>query len=494
MHSKYDLEDIFKNCITIQNQNQDKAISDNIIKMLCNVDDYMKSVFCVGMAIEMLKENGLKVEINLVSNEEQSLGAYFYKNKNRIVITANQDDEKTYLVLLNQFVYKWLDMIKLDNEEIKILCDTLDSVRENAKLFYEELTQNEIKMLECIDEKVIELVNNINNSDVCQTSIDFIDKNVADLIGVYMMWGRSLERLELVSHILNPLLDYVDNNILTKFEHYILDESSKEYLEKINTPDYFKIKLNVIKSLEYKDIKQDKKFDILKEVRMLEIPKKTDKSLKKVRYLFNNYISNSKKIDKLYEGFVKQKSIYEFSIQQRNDELGSIKTKKNELYKDERNNVEIIAQLVNLEGVIKDEKKDLEKSLWVINSQINILKRAGVGMSEDKYELHGKEMDEDLKECAKELLNLKLGNNRWHNLSHDMLNEKQHTKNVSNGINFEYEKFLEEMKKRDFDLSDDFFYRSIEKGASKELGSIRVYEPKVSRSKNIVREGKGIEK
>ena len=387
-------------------------------------------------------------------------------------------------------MYKWLDMIKLNNNEINILCDTLDSVKENAKLFYEELTQNEIKMLECIDEKVIDLVNNIDSEKIHQTNIDFIDKNIADLIGVYMMWGRSLERLEIVSHILNPLLEYVDNTILTKFESYILDDNNSQYLNKINTPDYFKIKLNVIKSIQQKNMQQDKMFEVLKGVRTLEIPKQTDRSLKQVRYLFDNYIDNSKKLDKIYDRFVKQKSIYEFSIRQRNAELGSISTKKNELYKDERNNLEIIAQLINLEGVIKEEKKDLEKSLWVVNGEINILKKAGVGMSEDKYELHGRKMDENLEECAKELLNLKLANNRWSNISHETLKEKQNKPKLANGINFEYEKFLEEMKKRNFDLSEDFFYQSIGKDANKSLDNIRIYEPEVSKSRSVKKEHK----
>ena len=40
-------------------------------------------------------------------------------------------------------------------------------------------------------------------------------------------------------------------------------------------------------------MQQDKMFEVLKGVRTLEIPKQTDRSLKQVRYLFDNYIDNS---------------------------------------------------------------------------------------------------------------------------------------------------------------------------------------------------------
>ena len=73
--NKYELEDIFKKSI----QTHNGFVADNIIKMLCNVDDYMKSVFCVGIAMDMLKENGLRVDIEYLSEKDQVLDAYFLK-------------------------------------------------------------------------------------------------------------------------------------------------------------------------------------------------------------------------------------------------------------------------------------------------------------------------------------------------------------------------------------------------------------------------------
>ena len=49
------------------------------------------------------------------------------------------------------------------------------------------------------------------------------------------------------------------------------------------------------------------------------------------------------------------------------------------------------------------------------------------------------------------------------------------------------------MKKRNFDLSEDFFYKSIEKGVGKELASIRIYEPDKGKVRNATKEGNGIE-
>lgn len=487
---KYFLEDVLRKSFNIQNIEKDGEKVEKIIKKMCNVDDYMKSIFCVGMAIEMLKENGLKIDVIDTQNEE----FYFVKKDNKIVMDFGKDDDKAYLALLEQFLYKWLDIIDISDFEKKELSSVLDQVQDNANVFYEELTQKEIKMLEWIDEKLVDVVNKINvEQEIYKTNVEFLDTNVSDLVSVYLMWGRSLERLEIVSQILNPLLEYTENNILSKFENYIISKDSKDFLDKIETPDYFRIKLSVMSTLSKLDISQDEKSEILREIRTLEVPKQTNKTLQKISKLLGEKLNDLEKLKEMYDRFIREREIYNYSIKQRNDELGSIDQKKSILNGDKKNNLEIITQLINLEDVIKEEKKDLEKSLSIIEKKLNFIKKAGVDMSENNHELDYKETADELKDYAKELLNIKLSNNRYDNLSCSTLDKVDYDDNKGESINFEYEKFLEKMKDRNFDLSDDFFYKSMNKEKDKDLSKVKVFEPNLNKTTDINKNNKNVD-
>lgn len=56
-----------------------------------------------------------------------------------------------------------------------------------------------------------------------------------------------------------------------------------------------------------------------------------------------------------------------------------------------------------------------------------------------------------LNECADKLLRIKLGNNRVHNNLNRVQNDISYeNKREASNINFEFEKYLEELKKREF--------------------------------------------
>jgi len=486
----YYLEDILKKSFNIQNPEKDGEKVEQLIKKMCDVDDYIKSIFCVGIAIEMLKENGLKVDVLDTKDEK----FHFIKNENKIIMNVEQGEEVSYIALLDQFLYKLLDVFEITDYEKHQLSDVLDQVQENSRSFYEELTQKEIKMLEWIDKKLVNIINTIDDENIIyETDVDFVDKGVSDLISVYLMWGRSLERLEIVSQILNPLLDYTENNILTKFEGHIISTESKEFLNKIKTPDYFKIKLSVIDTLNNFKIPQNEKYDILKEIRTLEVPRQTEKTLKKIKDLLSDSIKNRDELEGIYNKFIRERKIYNYSIKQRDDELSSINQKKKVLHNDKKHNLEILTQLVNLEDVIKEEKKDLEESLSIIDEKLNFIKKAGVDMKKDEFEQEYIETTDELKDYARELLNIKLSNNRYDNLSYASLDKLDYEDNKTEKINFEYDKFLEEIKKRNFDLSDDFFYKSMNKEKSRDLGNLKTYEPEVSKTKDINKNTKSVD-
>ena len=365
----YTLENIFKSCFCAKKDNDE--LVDFIVKKICNINDYMKSVFCVGMAIEILKPNGLKIEI---SNNTDDNFSYFIKSQNKIILNTNANTSIIYVSLLDLFLYKWLSLIDISDDEKENLKDVLDVVSSNSNVFYEELTQKEIKMLEWLDEKLVGLIQSLDqDTDIYKVDMDSIDISVANLLSVYLMWGRNLERLEIVSQILNPILDYINDTILTKFEQYI---SENELLIK-NLPEYFKIKLNTIKMFKNRDIPHKKVFKLLKEIRILDIPQQTPKTFKKFKDLLDNNKKNSN-LKVIFDEFKKEKSLYEYSILQRYDELNYIKDKKNNLANDIKNNREIIDQLMNLEYLINGEVKDLKESLAIIDKKINLLKKAGV--------------------------------------------------------------------------------------------------------------------
>lgn len=368
-NNHYNLKHIFKSCF-IANSSEEKLI-DWLVEKICDINDYMKSIFCIGIAIEILKPDGLKIEMKNKSNDVFSC---FIKSQNKIVLNIDADKDIVYISLLGLFLYKWLDIIEISYHEKNDLKDVLDQVFDNSSLFYEELTQKEIKMLEWLDRTLVDLVQSMNeNCDVYKIDTDSIDKNLVDLVSVYFMWGRNLERLEIVSQILNPLLDYINDTILTKLEKFV----SKNYVDIDGLPDYLKIKLTTIKMVNKENIPAKKIFKILKEVRTLEVPYQTSKTFKKFKYSLDSITKQYNALD-VYNKFKDEKKLYKYSILQRHDELNCIKEKKNRLLNDKKNNSEIIEQLTNLEDLINDEVKDLENSLDVIDKKINLLKKAGV--------------------------------------------------------------------------------------------------------------------
>jgi len=365
--TQHNLEDIFKSCFISSNS----ELTNELVKRICDMHDYMKSIFCIGMAIEILKPNGLKIEFE---NELDNKFSYFIKSQNKIILNINTDTDRIYISLLDLFLYKWLELIYISEYEKRDLTDVLDQVFDNSSIFYEELTQKEIKMLEWLDKKLVYLVQSLGeNQDIYKVNINSIDNNIANLISVYLMWGRNLERLEIVSQILNPLLDYINNIILTKFEKYV----AKNYTNINNLPDYLKIKLYTIQLFHNENLSHKIIFKILKEIRILDMPRQTSKTFKTFKYSLANDVK-LQKISDIYDKFKSEKKLYRYSILQRHDELSCIKEKKKKLIKDIKNNSEIIEQLKNLEDLISDEVRDLEDSLNIIDEKINLLKKAGV--------------------------------------------------------------------------------------------------------------------
>ena len=55
--TQYTLENIFKSCFISSNN----ELINELVERICDMHDYMKSIFCIGMAIEILKPNGLKI-------------------------------------------------------------------------------------------------------------------------------------------------------------------------------------------------------------------------------------------------------------------------------------------------------------------------------------------------------------------------------------------------------------------------------------------------
>lgn len=78
-----------------------------------------------------------------------------------------------------------------------------------------------------------------------------------------------------------------------------------------------------------------------------------------------------------------------------------------------------------------------------------------------------KSNDSYLKECAKKLLSIKLGNNRSRNKMGRIFQDMSYEDPKEHSINFEYEKYLEELNKREFFLDKYFDQEKIDKDINK---------------------------
>lgn len=366
------IENIFRQNFKVDNSIKHGYVVEELIQRLCDNCDYMKGILCMLIALEMLKPNGFKIYMK----EEQQKGnqkyAYFSKASDRVTLFASENIDNMYMALIDQLIYKVFITISLSGSEKRNIMNILDTVKETTRAFYEELTQREIKMLEWLDIKLVNLLDKLSYSDdEYFTDLEYMDESVINLVGVCLMWGRNLERLEVVSKILNPLMEYIQNTILPKIENFVI---RNETFNRIQISDYFKVKLNTIKLLNEEGISYAKKFNILKDIRLLDVPIQTEKTLDE----FKLHMGEIENIGDIYKEFERERSIYRYSVLQRSDELNYIEKKKKELSKHRRNNAETLMQLSNLKNIIENEERDLEESLKIINKKINILKGAGV--------------------------------------------------------------------------------------------------------------------
>lgn len=370
-NGKNRLEDIFKKHIKEDvNDNVTDNVTDNMTRLLCNTCDYVKEILCMAIAI-IMEDEDFRVVIKESQKEDNLDVAYFSKTENKIILNKNESEEFMYIALIDQFIYKLLVKIELNDNEKRDIMNILDQMKDTTKSFYEELTQREIKMLEWLDKKMVNWIQSLDDySDKYVTELDDVDYSTVNLVEVYLMWGRNLERLEIVSQILNPFTDYLQNIIFTKIEDFIIKNGG---LERLDISEYLRIKLNTIKLLNEENVAYKKKIEVLKGVRLLDMPLQTDKTLN----VFRKYFERMKDGDDVFDEIEKEKSIYRYSILQREYELTFIEKKRRELSKDMAKNKETIMQLSNLKDIIEGEERELKRSLKIIDEKINLLKGAG---------------------------------------------------------------------------------------------------------------------
>lgn len=369
---RYTIEDVFRQGLKIEDHVRCDEVGEELIRRLSDSCDYMKTIMCVVIAMEMLKPDGFLIYIKGGRQEEKHKDAYFSKIDDSVVLFANDSVDDMYMALIDQLIYKMFSTVDLDSNEKKDVMDALDVMKETRRTYYEELTQVEIKMLEWLDIKLIDWIDKLSyDKDDYVTDLEHINEGVINLAGVCLMWERNLDRLDAASKILSPLVECIQNTILTKIENFIINN---ELIDKIKIPDYFKMKLNTIKLLSRENISYKKKFNILRDVRALELPARTKKTLDE----FKTYINEFEHTDESVKEFEKERSIYEYSVLQRSDELDYINKKREGFSKNKKENEEVLMHLANVVEVIESEKQDLEESLKIIDEEVNLLKGAEV--------------------------------------------------------------------------------------------------------------------
>jgi len=130
--------------------------------------------------------------------------------------------------LIDLFLYKWLELIDISEYEKKDLTNVLDQVFDNSRIFYEELTQKEIKMLEYLDKKLVYLVQTFGeNQDIYKVNVDSIDINIAKKT---MKFGKFVTFLYLIYetslYLVIAQLVPEEKSDCTKLYNYLKNDSN----------------------------------------------------------------------------------------------------------------------------------------------------------------------------------------------------------------------------------------------------------------------------
>lgn len=359
---KYSVGDILRQGFSVDNPMYN-SIREGLVERLCENCGYIEEILCMFIVMKMLEPQGFRICIRKRQSDDSRHDAYFSNVENRVVLLVSENEDDMYMALMDQLIYRVLVSVGFSNNDKHDIMSILDQIKDTTRSCYEELTQEEIKMLEWLDIKVIDLVDNLYGDDnYCRTDAKNIDEGVVNLLWVYLTWGRKVERLEIVASILNPLTEYLQNTVLAKIENFVIN--NKE-LSRIQIPDYFKVKLDTMKILSEEDISYSKRIRIIRDVRVLDILEQTFDMLDELSYMDKEKIEITR-------------SLYKLSIIQRKNELRSIEKREQVLKKNRYANKETLTKLSNLKDIIQDEEVNLEKSLMLMDEKINLSEGVGV--------------------------------------------------------------------------------------------------------------------